>query len=271
MKKPLISRRPIILLSASVLLATLFLITLVLLPHGISYGIKQWILDNGGERVSIENVDFNPFTGNFAIYNLNVGKNNITPLNITEIKLHLNWLSLWSNQVLIEGVSIRGVNLLIDQSEKAYSQIGGIMLAPEPKTKTADESDSPWGLAIQFLNMRDVSIDYKIQALSSRLQIKRFEMKSLASAHPNQETIVKLDGQVDNAEIKLQGKLKPFSAEPGFTGKVEMKGVTLNKYASLLPPSISQVKGSSNIDTEFGIHLTCQADRSRLRKKALSH
>ena len=47
-------------------LALLLGALLALLPLGIGYGMKSWLLQSGADRAEIENVDFNPITGSFA-------------------------------------------------------------------------------------------------------------------------------------------------------------------------------------------------------------
>jgi hypothetical protein len=86
----------------------LFLATLILLPIGIGYGVKQWILANGGDQVSVEDVDFNPFTATLGLHHLEVHKGGARPLLVPELGLHLSWHPLWYKQIVIDGVSIKG-------------------------------------------------------------------------------------------------------------------------------------------------------------------
>ena len=42
-----------------VVVALVFFGILLALPHIIEYNVKQWILENGNNHVTVENVDFN--------------------------------------------------------------------------------------------------------------------------------------------------------------------------------------------------------------------
>lgn len=51
------------------LLLLLLVLVLVGMPLLISQQFQKWVLANGGEQVTVENVDLNPFTAEFAIHN----------------------------------------------------------------------------------------------------------------------------------------------------------------------------------------------------------
>ena len=48
------------------------IIILAIIPAIISSNLKSWLLENGADNVTIQNVDFNPFTGTAAVYGLDV-------------------------------------------------------------------------------------------------------------------------------------------------------------------------------------------------------
>jgi len=133
------------------LIITLFVLALIAatsqISQGISYGMKQWLEANGGEQVKIGNVDFNPLSATFAIYDLEIAHRGKAALNIPELQVRFTWTPLLSKQAFINRVSIKGVQIDIDHSNPEKLIIGGIVL---PDTSTAnseiENASLPWGL-----------------------------------------------------------------------------------------------------------------------------
>jgi hypothetical protein len=249
MRKLTLSRRNQVLLGISTVLLIFFIIFLVLLPHGISYGLKQWMLENGDDRVSIENVDFNPFTGNIALYNLRADRLNKTPLTIAEAKFHIVWNTLLKKQIVVDGISIRGVRLSINQSEAGDLRVGGLKLDAREQAEDINESEKPWSFSINDIKLQDISVDYIKPSISHKLKINQLEINDLASFLPDQTSRVKIDAIVDDAKLLLDGTFRPFQKNPVFNGKLTLTDLALAKYASLMPPDLSRLQGVYSLDT----------------------
>jgi len=249
-------KRPAVLISALIIIVV-FITTLIVIPHGISYAVTQWIKDNGNDQVSVEDVDFNPFTGTLIIHQLHARRMDNTPLAINELKLDFVWRKLFSKQVVVEAVSIQGVDLVIEQDDKGQLRVGGIK-SGDKQSSTENNADLPWGFAIDTLTLADVGIDYQSSELTSRLQIRQLEMDNLASFMPSHQTALKLQARLDDAEVDIAGKFKLFDETPAFKGKVNLQGIRFEKYAAFLPETIGKLNGIANIQSALDIQY--QAD-----------
>ena len=99
----------------AVLLAVVvvLLLVLVLLPLAVSWSLKRWLLDHGGEVVAIEDVDVNLFTGRVSIERLQLEAGGHPQLIISRIELDFDWLPLFSQYVELKSVLVDGVELKI--------------------------------------------------------------------------------------------------------------------------------------------------------------
>ncbi|MCW8963329.1 MAG: DUF748 domain-containing protein [Gammaproteobacteria bacterium] len=244
-------KRPAILIAAATLVV-IFIVTLIGVPHGISYAVTQWVRDNGNDQVSVEDVDFNPFTGTLVIHQLHAKRMDNTPLAINELKLDFVWHKLLSKQVVVEAVSIQGVGLVIEQDDKGQLRVGGIR-GGDKQSSTENNADVPWGFAIDTLTLADVGVEYQSPELTSRLQISELEIADLASFLPDQQSSFKLDGKLDEAKVDITGKFKLFDAARGFKGKVILQGINFEKFAALLPEAIGKLNGVGKLESTLDI------------------
>jgi hypothetical protein len=232
----------------------IFVVTLIVIPYVIDYSVKQWIKDRGNHQVTVEDVDFNPFTGSLAIYELQAELENNTPLAIDVLRLDMVLHKLFSKQIVIEGITIEGINLEVNQDDRGNLQIGGIQMGGNTESANGGEPEVAWGFAIDSLELKDVNIDYRAPDIESQLQLEVLKLTDLASFKPEQQASLVLNGSIDGAELHIDGKLRLFEIKRGFNGGIVFSGLQLGKYASLLPEGINKLTGTVNIDTQLDIH-----------------
>ena len=240
------------------LVVTLFVITLVLIPHAIEYSVKQWILTNGHNRVSVEDVDFNPFSGELLIHKLSAERMNTNPLAVEEARLHFSWHPLWKRQIALDGISLRGADIHINVDDSGEIRVGGISSTSKEPDVVSDNTEVPWGIAINDMELQDIRIQYISPALSSNLQINKLRLSDLASFLPDQAVALALDGQIDGADIMFEGKLKPFADTFNLNGQLKVDQVQLDKYQPLLPESITLLQGNTSTNSEIGLQFSSQ-------------
>ena len=207
--KTLLVKRPILLITITVLVV-LFISTLFIIPHGIAWGVKDWVREQGNDQVMVDNVDFNPFTGTLVIQGLQAERQGDVPLKVDELRLDMVIHRLFKRQVVVEGVTIKGVNLVIEKDVQQQWRIGGIGQADTSPHDKANQKQVPWGFAIDTLALEDVGIDYRTPELSSSLQVDSLELGNLASFMPDQQTTLRLGGQLDDASLEVSGQFSLF-------------------------------------------------------------
>jgi hypothetical protein len=170
------------------LFLVLFAALIVLMPEGIAYGIKSWIMTDSGLQVKIEDIDFNPTAATFALYGLEIEQQKVPVLAISELQIRMTWTPLMEKQALINRVIIKGVRMLVDRSNPERLQVGGITL-PQGSLTTAEQqpSDSPWGFNLEKLTIQDSEIHYRDANLDTRFRIDNLELIKLVSYLPEKE------------------------------------------------------------------------------------
>ncbi|TVT56780.1 MAG: DUF748 domain-containing protein [Sedimenticola thiotaurini] len=230
------------LLTTLALVAALFAITLTLLPHAIGYGIKELIKTQGGEQITLGNVDFNPFTAALRIEDLRISRETKEQLILPELELHLEWLPLWKKQVVITGLSLSDVEMqLLHDTQGKQITVGGMLF--DLFQDESAERGTAWNLKLDQIKLKQVSLTYRAPQLSTQLTVNELTLKGINTADTEEPLSLDFEGAIEKASVKLHGELTPLSAAPAFTGEVSIKDLTLAPYSQILKSRIDQIKG----------------------------
>ncbi len=231
------------LLTTLALVAALFAITLTLLPHAIGYGIKELIKTQGGEQITLGNVDFNPFTAALRIEDLRISRETKEQLILPELELHLEWLPLWKKQVVITGLSLSDVEMqLLHDTQGKQITVGGMLF--DLFQDESAERGTAWNLKLDQIKLKQVSLTYRAPQLSTQLTVNELTLKGINTADTEEPLSLDFEGAIEKASVKLHGELTPLSAAPAFTGEVSIKDLTLAPYSKLLKSQVDQIKGN---------------------------
>jgi hypothetical protein len=78
---------------------------LTAVPYGIDYAAEQWLMSHGLDVASVEDVDFNPFTGKLVLRDLQATVADAQVLHVPEVTLRLHWRPLFNKRAHIEKLS----------------------------------------------------------------------------------------------------------------------------------------------------------------------
>ena len=103
-------------------------LSFIMLPVGIDYGIVRYLKDQGADQVSLEDVDFNPITGRMTLTNLSLIIGAQTLLKIPQAILNIEWRPFMHKRFVLERFEISNAELTVQTLEDGSWQIGGIKL-----------------------------------------------------------------------------------------------------------------------------------------------
>jgi hypothetical protein len=249
--QPLYRRTWVAILAAA---AVLFLLVLVVLPYGISYGLHQWLLANGGDDVQLEDLDFNVFTGRATVTNLNVIADGQPRLLIPKLELDLDWMPLFSKHVDARAITFDGVEITIIQAVDGSLRIGGISL-PEAEDEVGETTEEPWGFGLEALEIINTTITYVSPGMQLVTRLDRLTLSHLVTWTTDPARLV-LNGIVNDAPVTLDGQLPALSNGFGFTGKLDITSLPLHTFATFAEPAVTGLGGQFSISSELDVLLT---------------
>ncbi|MCW8891567.1 MAG: DUF748 domain-containing protein, partial [Sedimenticola sp.] len=231
------------------LILTLILVTLItalivsLLPQALGYGLKKWISEQGGEQVTIGNIDFNPFTAELRIENLIVTREAQNQLTLPALELQLEWLPLWKRQIVITGIQLSETRLQLQHNSNGQQLVMGGMTFDLSSSGKPQEK-SPWELRLEQISLKKSRLIYSSPQLNSSVTLNQLTLSDLNTADPEKPLKLSFEGTIDNANINLKGEATPLSTTPAFNGHISLKALSLATYTSLFKSHIQQSKGT---------------------------
>jgi len=246
--RPLYRRTWLVVLAA---VAAACMLLLVVLPFGISYGLQQWLANNGGEAVQLEDVDFNIFTGRASVTDLNVLVDGQSRLLIPRLELDVDWLPVLSRRIDARAVTLEGVEINIVQGADGSLRVGGISL-PAGEEQSEETGGEVWGFGLEQLEIINTTVTYQSPDLKLVTHFVNLELGHLATWKTDPASLI-LNATVNDAPILLEGELPPLSGGFGFAGKLSVTALQLHPFATLAATAIDGLVGELKISSELDV------------------
>lgn len=230
-----------------------FVSCLVALPYGVQYSLTKALTDAGSKQVFIDDVDFNLFTGELAIKKLRAHRLQKATLDVSLIKIDLDWLALFRKRLLISSLSLEDSSLTIEQPDKKTLFIAGIQipLATEDNEDKQNTPSATWGIGLGKLHLINTVINYHSTELDEKLVIENFlldEAFSWESDHASDSTF-----KIQLNQSTVSGKLgvSVFADKPSIKGQLNIKKLPLNRFHTLVKEQLTELNGNLSADIQF--------------------
>jgi len=236
---------------AIISLTTLFLIVLVLMPHAISYSIKDWMNNNGADETQVEDINFNPFTGKLELINLRVTVANDYTLQINNAWLVTDWIPLFKKSLYIKEVLIQDTKVAIEKKPDGNLNVGGIKLGHNSENTPANKkpSSTAWGIGLEKINVRNANFTYYQPDLKLDLVIDSANIYDLHTQRQTPTTL-KLAGKLNSAPLSIDAKLVPFAQQPSGEASINLKALPLSIFQELVKQQANINSGKIGLDVK---------------------
>lgn len=238
----------------SAVILVIFLGILIGLPYLIKQQARMWLEDNGGDRVEIRDVDFNPFTAELVLDDLLIEVGERQPLHFDSARLELEWLPLLKKRIDVKAVDLQGFYMLI--SNEDILRVGGILVPggeSEPESPEAAGEASAWLAGVDALSLKDFTLVYQDAALDQRVYIDSLELSELRQWDPKNPARLAYRGAVNDAAVEVDAELLPFAQTPTYKGAVSVDKLSLADFDALARPALAKLAGSVSVQGDFEI------------------
>ena len=229
---------------------------LIALPYAIQYGIIKGLTDAGNEIVTVDDIDFNPFTGELSISNLRAKRQQNPTLLINSLALRVDWLPLFKKRLLITSLSIKNSSLTIAKNNEQTLYIAGINIPQSTSEKrTEEEPPSTWGIGLNKLHLFNNSFAYQSQVFSDTFTIKDLTTDHALSWEPKQISGFSFNTQLNKSFISGNITASIFSDTPLIKGQLNIQELNLNNFQPLVKEHLHKLEGTLNSNVEFSLLL----------------
>jgi len=241
---------------AGIAVLVFIVIVIVVTPFGIRYAVLDWLKNNGATQATLEDVDFNPFSGRLVVKQLRIPAQGGTALSLGEAAVNLEWSGLLRKRLYLSEISLRDTQIAIERSAD-HITVGGIDLAQN----TSDDNESPkqqasftWGLGLDTLALDNVKIRYHDPQLNADLVINALQISKLYTWRRTLPAIVRVNARLNGGALDLQGDTTPFNEQPAAAIKVSIHDINLSFL-----DAIAKAQGIDNLQGLAGLDMLISA------------
>ena len=223
---------------------------LTAMPYGIDYAAEQWLLSHGLDVASVEDVDFNPFTGKLVLRNVKAAIADAQVLHVPEATLRLHWRPLVNKRTHIEKLSIKDTTVIVDHDEKGHWRIGGLALVAA-ETVAEKPRESTWGFNLKQIEILNSRVEHVLGAMKVKLTVTKATMEGLRSWDQEQAARLDFEGKINEASLKVQADFFPFATLPRASGNVKLEALSLQDFDKITALYLRGIQGELSINSSL--------------------
>ena len=237
-----------------IVISCLLGLLITLLPYAIQYGITEGLKSQDIKSASIEDVDFNLFTGELAIKKLNAERINQPDISISLLELVFDWVPLFKKNLFISSLSLIDTNITVLQPDETHIFIGGIKI-PLTQNDTEQENEPPssWGVGLDKLVLTNNTIQIDTPNFAHDFLISALSLNNVFSWKPEQSSDITLDTMLDGASIKGDIQFTAFDETPTVKGTLFINNFALSTLKPFVAQHLSTLEGYLNTDLTFSL------------------
>jgi len=225
---------------------------LISLPYGIEYAAEQWLLSHGLRVASVEDVDFNPFTGKLVLRDLRAKIDESQVLLVPEARMQIHYWPLFNRRAHIEKLSIKDTTVIIDHDEEGHWRIGGLALVAA-RTVAEKPSELTWGFSLNQIEILNSRVEHVVGAIKVKLTVEKATMGRLRSWDKEQAARLDFEGKINEANLRVQADFFPFATLPRVSGNVKLEEFSLQDLAELAAPHLRGLRGELSINSSLAV------------------
>ncbi len=242
----------------SLVIVAVFAIFLAGAPLLIQQLFSNWLLEHGSDRVSIDNVDFNPFTATLKLEGLKIHGDNGTTLSFDSALLDIAWRPLLKQHITLDAVHLSGFKGIIDNRNPALLSVGGILIPRKSSTADAPasgDSGKAWAIGVRRLSFSNIRLIYLDNRLKLHLDLDTLKLDGLEQWAPDTPASLTSHGQLNGAAFVIKGKLSPFAGTPRYQADVSLKQLELKPFGIFAKPVLAHLAGKLSLDSEVALSM----------------
>lgn len=250
-------RRKKIIISVTAVLVTIMLFAAFILPHIIRPKAVEALQKATGRTVRLDSIYINPLTLTVGLDGFSIEDNGGGPfVNIGSLRASLGFASIYRRALILSSVTIESPAISFTRTGANQYSFSDIIDRINAQPKTEPSGDAHF--SINNISIRDGYVDFFDKAVSGgkKHTIRKLELNvPFISNIPylvEKYTDPKMSAEVNGAEFKFNGKVKPLSKSMETSIHVNLKQLNLPELVAYSPqkPPANMKSGKLSIDAD---------------------
>ncbi len=263
----------------AMLIAGVLLLTILwALPYGIAQAIRHALAAAGMQSVTIEDVDFNPFSGTFGIKGLRMLNLQQQEIRVPKLEARFAWLPLLDKRLVVQRLLVQRAHMSLQQDEQGDYQLAGIPL-PLMMEMTQGEP-SAWSIEIRQV-LFGGTLSLSLPWYEGEVHLGSVQISDISGMRAKKPFAISAVIRAGGGTLLLDGTLNPFAEKASASGVLNIRHLSLAEMRRVAAPwlaaEIAGVQGRLDAKLPFTVllqdkpadSLRVHAGRLSLRKVAV--
>lgn len=237
-------------------------VILIAAPIVIKHQLTKQIRQLGASEVTIDNVDFNLFTGELVIDNTQYVFTDQNPFNCRQALVNIDVIPLFSNHFFVNNFRLDNCSISIKHPDDETWVINGLAIPvatddSASANATPADSEMAWLAGIHRLALSDVTIVYQDKKLNSNIELKDVSINDFFPWEPDVLSTFSINMAVNDAPLAFEGSAKPFHDNRSLTATLSVSELALEKFSPLFNSkafTLSRGKLTTELELQSGLN-----------------
>ncbi len=238
-------------------LLVLLALTIALFPFALEWGLEMALEKAGAGNVEVDDVDFNPFTGELVVKGLSTEGGQGEELGLDRAALEVDWRSLMKKRLQVRTLALQGAVIDLKQTGDGAWQVGRLVFGgPQPEAPVepaADDQDGePWGLGISEIALDEVLIRYADPQVKNQFRFERLHISKVFTWTPDDDTPFDVVLHLTHGQVVLKGETRPFAEHKDVRVDIDITDLELSWLAPILAKQgVSNFAGALSVQSQI--------------------
>lgn len=204
--------------------AAILVLVVALLPIGLRHGLAAWLEGEDERAATIENVDFNPFTGAFLIEGLRVVEPTGRTLEVSRLFANLEILDLARGQVHLRALEIEDAAIEVEMDAGAGPRLVGL---PESGPDREPGERPGWRFGVDALAIGNARAHLHLPDDETTLTVESLSIGKAAQWEADLASPFDIEINIAGGSVRIAGEARAFQATPSLSAQVSIDAVDL--------------------------------------------
>ncbi len=211
---------------------------LIASPYAIQLALSNWLEGDNERSVSIDDVDFNPFSGRIRIEGVIVQSPGDRGFRLDQLFAEVAVVGLLRKRVDVHRLEIGPGQADLEVKDGRLISAAGFAVpdggTPDEEVE-ADGEETGWQIGLADVQIGNVDLLIRADDTDQRVRVASATVSNLAMWRPEDPASISMRASLPGGDLRLSGRLTPFAQSPSTDFSAELSAVDLAPIAQLLP------------------------------------
>jgi len=212
-------------------------LVITLLPEGLRLAAVTWLDRQPQLAARIDDIDFNPFTGQLRVEGMLVTRSGEEVLAAELVEVQWHWWPLWQRRFDLQQLKAHDMRLVVEPLPEEPLTVAGVVLGggdPLADQAAPPSQSGPWGVNTGLVTLERVTVVLRHRHQETPIHIRHLSSSPMVSWQQQKAGSIDLTLNVAGGTLHCVGESLPFARPAQTDLRLDAEQLDLETVAPLL-------------------------------------